>query len=44
MVIGTSNFIETLPLNDYQSRLLNHLPTHEMEIILKHQTGMSRGL
>ena len=35
MVMGTSNFIETLPLNDCQPRLKSNLTTHEMEIILR---------
>ena len=34
-MIGTSNFIETLPLNDCQPRLKSNLTTHEMEIILR---------
>ena len=34
MVIGTSNLIEKLPLNDCQPRLKSNLTTHEMEIIL----------
>ena len=35
MVMGTSNFIETLPLNDCQPRLKSNLTTHEMYIILR---------
>ena len=35
MVIGTNNFIETLPLNDCQPRLKSNLTTHEMEVILR---------
>ena len=31
----TSNFIETLPLNDWQTRLKSNLTTYEMEIIFR---------
>ena len=34
MVIGTNNFIETLPLNDCQPRLKSNFITRKMEIIL----------
>ena len=34
MVMGTGNFMETLPLNDCQPRLKSNLTTHEMYIIL----------